>query len=99
MSNCLGIEIVNYLLTNYTLSNQPHKLNTTLTKEQEELICFERKQFKKAVEDIFFTLEDKIPNLYPMKIYRCLKRHNLATLPSVFVTIERKIKKFKRCMG
>ncbi|MCX7880958.1 MAG: integrase core domain-containing protein, partial [Patescibacteria group bacterium] len=34
--------------------------------------------------------------LYPMKIYRCLKRHNLATLPSDFVAMERKIKKFKK---
>ena len=69
------------------------------------MICFdlsacnaqaERKQFKKTIEDIFFTLEDKIPTLYPMKIYRCLKRYGLDTLPSDFVNIERKIKKFRR---
>jgi len=77
-------------------SSRPHKLNTTLTEKQEELICFERKQFKKTVEDIFFTLEDKIPNLYPMKVYRCLKRYDLATLPLDFVNMERKIKKFRR---
>jgi len=77
-------------------SSRPHKLNTTLTPEQEDLICFERKQFKKTIEDILFTLEDKISKLYPMKIYRCLKRHNLATLPSDFVETERKIKKFRR---
>jgi transposase InsO family protein len=77
-------------------SSRPHKLNTTLTPEQEELICFERKQFKKTIEDIFFTLEDKIPNLYPMKVYRCLKRHGLATLPDDFVAMERKIRKFRR---
>lgn len=77
-------------------SSRPHKLNTTLTPEQEELICFERKQFKKTVEEIYLTLEDKIPRLYPMKIYRCLKRYNLATLPSDFVMMERKIKKFRR---
>ncbi len=61
-------------------SSRPYKLNTTLTEQQEELICFERKQFKKTIEEIFFTLEDKIPNLYPMKVYRCLKRHALDTL-------------------
>jgi len=77
-------------------SSRPHKLNTTLTPQEEELICFERKQFKKTIEDIFFTLEDKIPNLYPMKIYRCLKRHDLATLPSDFLSMERKIKKFRK---
>jgi len=77
-------------------SSRPHKLNTTLTTTQEELICFERKQFKKTVEEIFFTLEKRIPNLYPVKIYRCLRRHNMATLPSDFVNTERKIKKFRR---
>jgi len=77
-------------------SSRPHKLNTTLTPFQEDLICFERKQFKKSIEDIFFTLEDKIPNLYPMKIYRCLKRYGLNVLPSEFVNEERKIKKFKK---
>jgi transposase-like protein len=77
-------------------SSRPHKLNTTLTPAQEELICFERKSFKKTIEDIFFTLENKIPNLYPMKIYRCLKRYDLATLPSDFVLMERKIKRFRK---
>ncbi len=78
------------------VSSRPHKLNTVLTKEQEELICFERKQFKKTIEEIFFTLEDKIPNLYPMKAYRCLRRYDLAVLPEEFVNAERKIKKFRR---
>ena len=77
-------------------SPRPHKLNTTLTPEQEDLICFERKQFKKTIEDIFFTLEDKIPNLYPMKIYRCLRRHDLGVLPEEFVKAERKIRKFRK---
>lgn len=49
-------------------SSRPLKLNTTLTKEEEEFICFERKQFKKSIEDVFITLEDKIPNLYFMKV-------------------------------
>jgi len=78
------------------ISSRPHKLNTALTKEQEELICFERKQFKKTIEDIFFTLEDQIPNLYPMKVYRCLRRYDLAVLPEEFVSAERKIKKFRK---
>jgi len=77
-------------------SSRPHRLNTTLTPEQEELICFERKQFKKTIEDIFFTLQDRIANLYPMKIYRCLKRYNLAVLPKEFIDAERRIKRFRR---
>lgn len=74
---------------------RPHKLNTTLTKQQEELICFLRKQFKKSIDDIYLTLKDKIKNLYPMKVYRCLKRYNLDKLPEEFIKEERKIKKFK----
>lgn len=35
-------------------SFRPHKINTTLFPEQEDLICFERKQFKKNLEDIFY---------------------------------------------
>ena len=58
-------------------SSRPHRLRTTLTPQQEERILFERKQFKKTIEDIFFTLEGEIPNFYLMKIYRVLKRYEL----------------------
>ena len=79
-------------------SSRPHKLRTDLTPEEEDLICFERKQYKKTIEEIFFTLEDKIKDkkIYPVKIYRCLKRYGLEVLPSEFVEAERKIKKFRR---
>lgn len=77
-------------------SSRPHKLNTTLTTDQEDLILFERRQFKKTIDEIFFTLEDKVPSLYPMKIYRCLKRYGLNILPQEFVEAERKIKKFRK---
>jgi transposase InsO family protein len=77
-------------------SSRPHKLNTLLSLEDEELICFERKQFKKTIDEIYLTLEDKIANLYPMKVYRCLKRHGLNVLPDEFVEAERKIKKFRK---
>ena len=77
-------------------SSRPYHLNTTLTKEQEDLICFERKQFKKTIDDIYLCLESKISNLYPMKVYRCLKRHNLSVLPGEFQDAERKTKKFRK---
>ncbi|MCI2425453.1 integrase core domain-containing protein [Candidatus Acetothermia bacterium] len=77
-------------------SSRPKVLQTTLSPAEEERICFERKQFKKTIEDIFFSLEGEIPNLYPMKIYRCLKRYNLSLLPNEFADAERKIKKFRR---
>ena len=77
-------------------SSKPKKLSTDLSSADEALICFERKQYKKTIEDIFFTLEHQIKNLYPMKIYRCLKRHNLSVLPKEFEDAENKIKKFKK---
>ena len=77
-------------------SSKPKKLSTDLSDTDEALICFERKQYKKTIEDIFFTLEHQIKNLYPMKIYRCLKRHNLSVLPQEFINAENKIKKFKK---
>jgi len=77
-------------------SSRPHKLNTSLTAFQEDLILFERRQFKKPIDEIFFALEGKIPNLYPMKVYRCLRRYELNVLPQEFVDAERKIKKFRK---
>ena len=82
-------------------SSRPYKLNTTLTTEQEELICFvrrilwKRKQFKKTIEEIFFTLESRVPNLYPMKIYPDLSGYGLGVLPSEFIDAEKRIKKFR----
>lgn len=77
-------------------SSCPDKTRTVLTQEQEDLILFERKQFKKSIEEIYLTLEEQIPNLYPMKVYRCLSRYGLSILPEELLQAERKIKKFKR---
>lgn len=77
-------------------SSRPQRLRTNLTSDQIERILFERKQFKKTVEDIFFTLEDGIPGLYPMKVYRVLARYGLSRLPDEFRIAERKIRKFRR---
>ena len=77
-------------------SSRPHRLRTDLTQAEIEKILFERKQFKKTIEDIFFTLEGEIPNFYPMKIYRVLKRYELGRLLEELAEEERKIKKFRR---
>jgi len=76
-------------------SSRPRRLRTDLTQAQIERILFERKQFKRTIEEIFFTLEDEIPNLYPMKVYRVLARYDLGRLPEEFVDADRKIKKFR----
>ncbi len=77
-------------------TSRPDKLNVTLLKEQEDLILFERRQFKKTVEEIFLTLRDKLPDIYPMKVYRCLKRYGLNVLPDELTQAEKKIKKFRK---
>lgn len=78
------------------LSSCPIRTRTTLTKEEEDLIIFERKKFKKTIEEIFFSLEGKIENIYPLKIYRCLARYGLSSLPEELLKAERRIKKFRK---
>lgn len=77
-------------------SSKPKRLRTTLTRYEEDLIVFERKHFKKTIEEIFFSLEGRVKNLYPIKVYRVLRRHNLSILPRDLIETERKIKKFKK---
>lgn len=77
-------------------SSRPDTLRTVLTIEQEDLILFERKQFKKSIEEIYLTLEEIIPHLYPMKIYRCVSRYGLSVLPQELLNAERQIKKFRK---
>jgi len=47
----------------------------------------------------FFTLEGEIPNIYPVKIYRCLKRYGLDIFPNKFKDVEKKINKFRKYAG
>jgi hypothetical protein len=71
-------------------------LRKTLSKEDEDLILFERKKFKKSIDEIYLTIDDFIPKLHPVKIFRCLARYGLSVLPEEFVKAERKIRKFKK---
>lgn len=77
-------------------SSRPEKLRISLTKYQEDLILFERKKFKKSIEEIYLTLEEIIPNLYPVKVFRCLARYGLSVLPEELVKAERQIKRFRK---
>jgi transposase-like protein len=77
-------------------SSRPDTVRTVLTTQQEDLILFERKKFKKSIEEIYLTLEDDIPNLYLMKVYRCLSRYGLGILPDEFLKAEREIKKYRQ---
>ena len=77
-------------------SSRPDKIRNTLSEKEEDLILFERKKFKKTVDEIYLTLEKDIPNLYPQKVYRCVRRYGLSSLPEEFVLAERKIRKFRK---
>jgi transposase len=77
-------------------SSRPIKIQTTLSEKEEDLILFERKKFKKTIDEIYLTLEKDIPNLYPQKVYRCVRRYGLSSLPEEFVLAERKIRKFRK---
>lgn len=78
------------------LPSRPHKTRTTLTSYQEDLILFERKKYKKTVEEIWLSLENEIVGIYPMKVYRCLCRYGLSVLPQELLEAERKIRKFRQ---
>lgn len=77
-------------------SSRPDQLRVSLTQDQEDLILFERKEFKKSIEEIYISLEDQIPNLYPVKVFRCLCRYGLSVLPSELINAERLVKKFRK---
>ncbi len=55
-------------------SSRPNKINTTLTKDQEDMILFERKQYKKALNEILFIFKGRIPGLYPIEDLPVLKK-------------------------
>jgi transposase InsO family protein len=77
-------------------SSQPHRLRTSLTDTEEDLIVYERKAHKKTLFEIYDALEGEIAHLYPMKIYRVLSRWGLGVLPPELVAAERQIRKFRR---
>jgi transposase-like protein len=77
-------------------SSRPKRIRTSLNRFEEDLIVFERKKYKKTIEEIFFSLDGIVPNIYPVKIYRCLARHGLSVLPEELVKAERKVKRFRR---
>lgn len=79
-------------------SSRPRRINTDLSQKEEDLICFHRRQFKSTIEEIYLTISGQFTSkkIYPMKIYRCLKRYGLNVLPQELKEAERKIKKFRK---
>jgi transposase InsO family protein len=77
-------------------SSIPNKLNTSLSRYEEDMILFERRVYKKTIDEIYVCLRARIPSLYPMKIYRVLRRYGLNVLPSEYVKEDRKCKEFNK---
>lgn len=77
-------------------SSKPNRLRTALTLKQEDLIVYERKAHKKTLFEIWDTLDEVIPNLYLMKIYRVLDRWGLSVLPHELTEADRLVKKFRK---
>ncbi len=71
-------------------------MQTNLTQDQEDLIVYERKAYKKTLFEIWDALNNVIPNLYPMKIYRVFNRWNLSVLPKELKKTDRLIKKIRK---
>jgi transposase-like protein len=77
-------------------SSRPDMVRTSLSQAEEDMILFERKEYKKSIDDIYLTLEDMIPKLYPVKVFRCLSRYGLSVLPDELLKAERQVKKFRK---
>lgn len=76
--------------------SRPITLQTTITKEHEALIVYERKAHKKSLFEIWDALHETIPDLYTMKIYRVLVRWGLNILPRELADADRLVKKFRK---
>lgn len=57
------------------------------------LFCFST---TRRVNVACVTLGKDIPNLYPQKVSRCVRRYGLSSLPEEFVAAERKIRRFRK---
>ncbi len=68
---------------------------TTLSEQEEKIICEFRRISKFSIDDVFICLKDKIPKLSRSSLYRCLKRNNLNKRPKEEVPKNRIKKKFK----
>lgn len=77
-------------------SSKPVHVRTVLTIDQENLIVYERKAHKKTLFEIWDSLDQIIPNLYTMKIYRVLDRWGLSVLPKELTEADRLVKKFRK---
>jgi len=77
-------------------SSKPIHLRTKITDDQENLIVYERRANKRTVFEIEDILNETIPNLYSMKIYRILDRWGLSILPKELKEADRLVKKFRK---
>ncbi len=75
--------------------SEPKTLRSSLTPEQQQIVCEFRRITKFALDDVYICLKPHIPTLSRSNLHRCLKRNGLNRLPTEQGQGERKKKKFK----
>src|SRR3989338_3318494 len=68
----------------------------TAKKWKERMSLEDKSSRPDKIRTTLSEMEKDIPNLYPQKVYRCVRRYGLSSLPEEFVLAERKIRKFRK---
>jgi len=78
-------------------SGPSHPHSTSLSLEEEQVICEFRRMTRFSLDDVYICLRDKIPALSLSNLYRCLVRAGINRLPPEAgeAFAERKKKQFK----
>lgn len=70
--------------TQHDLSHTPHRLQISLSQEEEQLVIELRTELRLSRDDIHEVMTRCVnPTLSPSAIYRCLKRNKLNRLPKI----------------
>jgi transposase-like protein len=73
----------------------PRTIKSSLSTEQQQLVCEFRRITKFALDDVYICLKPHIPTLSRSNLHRCLKRNGLNRLPVEDGQDKKKKKKFK----
>ncbi len=73
----------------------PITIRSSLSHEEQQVICEFRRLTKLPLDDVFIALKEKIPALTRSNLHRCLKRNGLNVLPKEEAGATHQKKKFK----
>ena len=79
--------------TTHDKKSGPITISSSLSQEEQQIVCEFRRVTKLSLDDCFIALKDKIPTLTRSNLHRCLQRNGLSVLPKNEEEKERK--KFK----